>query len=659
MDLSKEELIAELERRDEEIKNLTAQLAKYQSYYSHGRKIAVSAEAPRADFNKVIAKDQQTFDVIEQALISNEFLCQMEQTQIESMIDAMQAVDFAQNDWIIRQGEHGNQLFVIEDGKVQVTKDSRFLRVMEAPAVVGELAVLYNCERTASVKALTKCRVWALDRQTFHGIMVNTAKSKQRETFAVLKHSRRLCQLFNEQQLHSLANCAREEQWAFRSEVDGTQLSGRIYVVISGQITQRRISNYGGSPELTSLTTGDVLGDFTALALACSATGNPLASHPFLRATASANRPSSRNSTNNELFFVDSVDGCKLLMMLVEQICRTLDNTMIIEEPSALCKSADVDDVQLEDLKTVATLGLGGFGRVNLVKHFDTEKVYALKILNKAHVREMNQQEHVLNERNILISCRCDFIVRCYKTFKDAERLYMLMEYCPGGEVWTMLRNWGRFDEITARFYCAAALEAFDYLHQRNIIYRDLKPENMMLSRDGIPKLCDFGFAKRLKGENAKTWTFCGTAEYVAPEIILNKGQDMAVDIWSLGIFMFELISGTPPHASTDPMHVYNSILKGMQALAWPKYMSEQAKTLICKFCRKDPTQRLGYGRIDDARQDAWFSGFDFVSFRNHTMRPPIRPKVRNPTDTSNFDRYPSTDQFAVGADESGWDASF
>jgi len=252
-----------------------------------------------------------------------------------------------------------------------------------------------------------------------------------------------------------------------------------------------------------------------------------------------------------------------------------------------------------------------------------------------------------------LISCRSDFIVRLYKTFRDSERLYMLMEYCPGGEVWTMLRNWGRFDEETSKFYCAAALEAFDYLHRRFIIYRDLKPENMILDINGIPKLVDFGFAKRLKSENAKTYTFCGTAEYVSPEIILNKGQTTAVDLWSLGIFMYELISGTPPFASTDPMHTYNSILKGVQALAWPKYMSESAKSLICKFCRNDPTQRLGYGRIEDARRDPWFQGFDFVSFRKHTMRPPIRPKVRSPTDTGNFDRYPSTDNFSVGEDES------
>jgi cGMP-dependent protein kinase len=249
--------------------------------------------------------------------------------------------------------------------------------------------------------------------------------------------------------------------------------------------------------------------------------------------------------------------------------------------------------------------------------------------------------------------------VRLHRSFRDSERLYMLMEYCPGGEVWAMLRNWGRFDEQTARFYCAAALEAFDYLHRHFIIYRDLKPENMLLDKNGIPKLADFGFAKCLKSESGRTFTFCGTAEYVAPEIILNKGQSLGVDLWALGIFMYELISGTPPFASTDPMFTYNSILKGVQSLAWPKYFSESAKSLICKFCRREPAQRLGYGRIEDARRDPWFQGFDFVSFRNHTMRPPIKPKLRSPTDTQNFDRFPSFDNFSSGEDDSGWDFEF
>jgi len=312
----------------------------------------------------------------------------------------------------------------------------------------------------------------------------------------------------------------------------------------------------------------------------------------------------------------------------------------------------------------VATLGVGGFGKVTLVRHNETEQLFALKILNKAHIAELNQKDHVVSERAIQLKCRSDFIVRLYKTFRDPERLYFLMEYCPGGEVWTLLRNWGHFDEKLARFYCAAAIEAFDYLHRQMVIYRDLKPENMLLDANGVPKLADFGFAKHLASYEVKAWTFCGTAEYVAPEVILNKGQDLAVDLWSLGIFAFELIAGTPPFTSPEPMHTYNQILRGFQSLTWPRHITEQARGFISHLCRRIPDERLGYSCINEVRQNPWFAScFDFSAFRQHTMRPPIRPKLRNATDTQNFDRYPSSsgDNFASGPsdDSSGWDDDF
>uniref|UniRef100_A0A915N1T2 cGMP-dependent protein kinase n=1 Tax=Meloidogyne javanica TaxID=6303 RepID=A0A915N1T2_MELJA len=268
----------------------------------------------------------------------------------------------------------------------------------------------------------------------------------------------------------------------------------------------------------------------------------------------------------------------------------------------------EFEGFELSDLKTITTLGIGGFGRI----------------------------EHVQNERAILMECHCDFIIRLHKTFRDSERVYMLMEYCPGGDLWTVLRSFLRLDEKKARYYCAAALEAFDYLHKRLIIYRDLKPENMLLDINGIPKLVDFGFAKRLPSEMDRAWTFCGTTEYVAPEVILGEGQDSAVDIWS-----------------------YGAIIKGVQNLSWPRYISDNSRLLIFKLCRKNATQRLGYGHFDDLRKDIWFEGFDFTSFRNHSMRPPIRPKVLSLTDTRNFDRFSSTDDFACGSDDDGWDEDF
>lgn len=206
-------------------------------------------------------------------------------------------------------------------------------------------------------------------------------------------------------------------------------------------------------------------------------------------------------------------------------------------------------------------------------------------------------------------------------------------------------------------------MEALSYLHERKIIYRDLKPENVLIDAKGWPKLVDFGFAKRLKSVNDMTWSFCGTSEYIAPETLLNKGQNRGVDIWSLAIFVYELLTGTPPFASTDPMHCYNLILKGVQNICYPKYMTEEARSLILRLGRREATQRLGYADMDDVRCDEWFTcgdeEFDWVAFRDRTMRPPIRPKVRSPVDTQNFDRFPATDNFALAVDESNWDSAF
>ncbi|KAL3877806.1 hypothetical protein ACJMK2_035453 [Sinanodonta woodiana] len=163
----------------------------------------------------------------------------------------------------------------------------------------------------------------------------------------------------------------------------------------------------------------------------------------------------------------------------------------------------------------------------------DRSKTFALKCLKKKHIVDTRQQEHIFSEKKIMMECRSVFITRLFKTFKDRKFVYMLMEVCLGGELWTILRDRG-----------TCVLEAFQYLHSKGIIYRDLKPENLLLDSQGFIKLVDFGFAKKI-GFGRKTWTFCGTPEYVAPEVILNKGHDFAADYWSLGILMFELLTGS------------------------------------------------------------------------------------------------------------------
>lgn len=176
--------------------------------------------------------------------------------------------------------------------------------------------------------------------------------------------------------------------------------------------------------------------------------------------------------------------------------------------------------------------------------------------MKKSQIVETRQQQHIMSEKEIMGEANCQFVVKLFKTFKDRKYLYMLMESCLGGELWTILRDKGHFDDATTRFYTACVVEAFDYLHARNIIYRDLKPENLLLDVQGYVKLVDFGFAKKLQS-GRKTWTFCGTPEYVAPEVILNRGHDISADYWSLGVLMFELLTGTNWFAKVvAPVHI-------------------------------------------------------------------------------------------------------
>lgn len=190
------------------------------------------------------------------------------------------------------------------------------------------------------------------------------------------------------------------------------------------------------------------------------------------------------------------------------------------------------------------------------------------------------------------------------------------MEACLGGDVWTILQKNKHFDERTARFMAGCVVEAFEYLHSRNMIYRDLKPENLMLDEQGYIKLVrlfdclqflkishsqltsqvDFGFAKRI-GANQKTWTFAGTPEYVSPEIILNKGHDRAVDYWALGVFIHELLVGKPPFRGKNHMKTYNAILRGIDIIELPSRIPKKAQVLIKRLCRQIPAERLGYGK--------------------------------------------------------------
>lgn len=230
----------------------------------------------------------------------------------------------------------------------------------------------------------------------------------------------------------------------------------------------------------------------------------------------------------------------------------------------------------------------GTFARVCLVRpvatahipldHQRNPEVYALKILRKTEVIRLKQIDHVRHERAILADVSgYPFITNLLGTFSDYDSLYMLLDYVPGGELFSYLRKLRRFEEDTARLYAAEIVLVLEYLHEKQggVAYRDLKPENLLLDQDGHIKLVDFGFAKRLGNRNNKpveTYTLCGTPEYLAPEVIQNKGHTTAVDWWALGILLYEFLTGYPPFWHQNPMEIYKQ---------WAIPSPPQDKTLI------------------------------------------------------------------------------
>ncbi|XP_069756781.1 cGMP-dependent protein kinase 1-like isoform X1 [Narcine bancroftii] len=669
-----DELELELDQKDDLIQRLQTELDKYRSVIKPAgrqtpnqvpgglqeqyrtKRQAISAEPTAFDLQDLshvtlpfYQKSPQSKELIKEAILDNDFMKNLELSQIQEIVDCMYPVEYGKDSCIIKEGDVGSLVYVMEEGKVEVTKEGVKLCTMGPGKVFGELAILYNCTRTATVKTLTNVKLWAIDRPCFQTIMMRTGLIKHAEYMEFLK-SVPTFQSISEEILSKLADVLEETYYEDGEYIIRQGARGDTFFIISkGKVNvTREESSNEEAVFLRTLGKGDWFGE-KALQGEDVRTANVIAAETVT-------------------CLVIDRDSFKHLIGGLEDV-----SNKAYEDAEAKAKyeaeSAFFSNLKLCDFNIIDTLGVGGFGRVELVQLKSEEsKTFAMKILKKRHIVDTRQQEHIRSEKQIMQEAHSDFIVRLYRTFKDSKYLYMLMEACLGGELWTILRDRyrednikrGSFDDATTRFYTACVVEAFAYLHFKGIIYRDLKPENLILDHRGYAKLVDFGFAKKI-GFGKKTWTFCGTPEYVAPEIILNKGHDISADYWSLGILMYELLTGSPPFSGPDPMKTYNIILRGIDMIEFPKKITKNAANLIKKLCRDNPSERLGNLKngVKDIQKHKWFEGFNWDGLRKGTLTPPIVPSVTSPTDTSNFDSFPEDNDDPPPDDNSGWDADF
>uniref|UniRef100_A0A3B4WE15 cGMP-dependent protein kinase 1-like n=1 Tax=Seriola lalandi dorsalis TaxID=1841481 RepID=A0A3B4WE15_SERLL len=496
-----DELELELDTKDELIRRLQEELDRYRATVSLPGPSAVSPPPTR---------------LIQAAFLKNELLKNHDEGEIRAIIACMYPTTINQGCYVIQEGTSGAQAYVLEEGRLEVTKDGRKLLTIEPQDMFGELALLYNCIHTYSVSAQTDSKLWVIDSKSYQTILMQSGLNRD---------------------------------YIIRQGATGDT----FYIISKGQVK------------------------FCALCLEDVQTVNVVA----------------------------AVD------VLSDKDCAVLSSST------------------LSDFNIICTLAPGEFGHVDLVQLKSNIKcLFAMKVLKKKLILNNGQQEHVLREGRILMEAYCPFIVRLHKIFRDPECLYILTEACLGGDLCSLLKDKGYLDECSTRFYIACVVEALTFLHGRGVIYRDIKPENIVLDEHGYAKLV---FTIKVE-VGKKTWTFCGTLGYIAPEIILNKGHSVSTDFWSLGVFLFELLSGGLPFSGSDPLKILTATICGIDQIDFPKNISKSASSLIKKLCRSNPSERLGSLRngAKDIQMHKWFEGFNWDGLCKRTLNPPVIPKVRN-----------------------------
>lgn len=292
--------------------------------------------------------------------------------------------------------------------------------------------------------------------------------------------------------------------------------------------------------------------------------------------------------------------------------------------------------LSIEDFDLLKVIGKGSFGKVMQVMKKDTKQIYALKTLRKHHIVSRMEVTHTMAERTVLARINNPFVVPLKFSFQSPEKLYLVLSFINGGELFYHLQKSGKFSMDRSRFYIAELLSALESLHELNVIYRDLKPENILIDYQGHIALCDFGLCKLNMSNDDKTNTFCGTPEYLAPELLLNQGYTRSVDWWTLGTLLYEMLTGLPPFYDDDVPTMYKKILQN--TLKFPPFLEgTDAQDLLAKLLQKDPAHRL-----DDAHQiksHPFFKNIDWKKLLDKGYQPPFKPTVQGFLDTSNFDQ--------------------
>lgn len=618
------------------------------------RREAVTAgyHASSGEEEKIASVDMPaaTKQMLLQAVKNSLLFASLDDEHKSKAASAMVQQDVKNGATIIEEGQEGNTFYVIEEGSVDVyqwshdTEENVKCDFKTIGNSFGELALMYDAPRNATVIATTDCKVRVLTRAVFNTIRRANQKKDIESRKAFLTKVDLLAPLSNFERT-CMAEALELKQHSAGEQIFKEGDSGdAMYLIQSGKVAFSEMKDGKDTPiegQFGTFSAGQYFGERALLN--------------------NANRKASAKCVTDCTFLlIDRALFENILGPLQKLLTKTEDQYKSREEKAD--KRVVVwkkEDVEFKNLVQKGILGRGSFGWVTLQEDSKTGKLYAMKAVSKQRIVETQQKVHIFNEKNLLARMDSPFLIKLCSTFKDADTLYFLLEPSLGGELFRVLRAVKAFPPSQARFYAACVISGFQSLHSQDLIYRDLKPENLLIGEDGYIKITDFGFCKEVPH---KTHTMCGTPEYLSPEIVTAHGHGKPVDWWCVGILIYEmLVSHTPFYRSgEDQMEMYRRIVSGH--VRYPSHLTPDAKNLISRLLELQPSRRLGSSKAgaEDIKAHPWFANFEWQALHDKKLRAPFIPSSKEVKKLSNFACNSEPMRLKKYVDDgSGWDADF
>jgi len=583
----------------------------------------------RSYIPKVVVKSPEEKELLTSAVQSCILFSAYGSEEHSALVDAFSSVNVKAGDTVIKQGDDGDKFYVIWEGELDIYQKGHSslqkVKSLKKGDHFGELALMYGTPRNATVKAANEVVLFSIDRATFRNIIAYYRFKKNEQYFEFLSKveisGKPLGTIMSTPELEKL--CLALDQAIYKEGdviIQEGDKGDNFYIVSSGNVGVFKDTD-GTQKKVAEKHQGQYFGEMALL------------QQETRTATCYASSDTVTCLTLTREDFID-------MMGSVEDLLSGKKSEQK-EEVQAITPAA-LMNVQLTDFKIMRTLGVGAFGRVKLCHLPQNDEYYAIKCQPKRAIVESGLQDHVINELKIMKKINHPYICKMNSALQDSKYIYFVMELLQGGELFSYLRSRKPLSEQGARFYASIVVYAFAQLHSQKIAYRDLKPENLVMDTHGYIKLVDFGLAKQLL--SGKTWTLCGTPDYLAPEIILNEGHDLAVDYWALGILIYEMCNGAPPFYAEDPMEIYEKILAGNPTI--PASTTRNLSDLLRKLLRPQQGKRLGNTRGSTAAviKHKWFNTLDWAQVENGTMVSPYKPNIKTTSDVSNFDQFDEVD---------------